>query len=61
MTKLTFFFARQAQRFTRDDSGATAVEYAMIASGIAVAIVAAVSALGTATKGMYQTVATGLK
>lgn len=59
--KMTSFLAAQAKRLTRDESGATAIEYAMIAAGIGVAIVAAVGSLGTATKGMYDTVATSLK
>jgi pilus assembly protein Flp/PilA len=54
-------FAAQAKRLMRDESGATAVEYAMIAAGIAVAIVAAVSSLGSTTKGMYEDVGTALK
>lgn len=33
-------------RFRRDDRGATAIEYAMIAVGIAVAVVATVNATG---------------
>lgn len=37
-------------RFVRDESGATAIEYAMIAAGIAAVIVAAVDALGQAVK-----------
>ncbi len=35
------------QRFLRDSSGATAIEYGLIACGIAAAIVAAVQTLGT--------------
>ena len=53
---VTSFFADQATRFARDENGATAIEYAMIAGGIATAIVAAVSALGTTVKGMYESV-----
>jgi len=34
-------------RFLRDDSGATAIEYGLIAAGISVAIIATVSSLGT--------------
>jgi pilus assembly protein Flp/PilA len=45
------------RRFIRDERGATAIEYAMIAAGIAVAIVAAVNALGVSVLGMYQTIA----
>ena len=43
-------FARLAQRFGADERGATAIEYALIAAGIAVAIVTAVTNLGTAIK-----------
>ena len=60
MSKLTFF-AGQAKRFARDESGATAVEYAMIAVGIAAVIVAAVQSLGTTTNSMYTSVETALK
>ena len=34
-------------RFLRDDSGATAIEYGLIAAGISVAIIATVSSLGS--------------
>jgi pilus assembly protein Flp/PilA len=53
--------AERAKRFLRDDSGATAIEYALIATGIAVAIIAAVNALGTATNAMFESVSTALK
>ncbi len=33
-------------RFVKDESGATAIEYALIAAGIALAIIAAVNSLG---------------
>ncbi len=33
-------------RFLRDDSGATAIEYGLIAAGISVAIIATVTSLG---------------
>ena len=42
-------------------SGATAIEYAMIASGIAIAIAGTVATLGTTVKGFYSDVATALK
>jgi len=38
------------RRFAGDTSGATAIEYALIASGVSIAIVGAVSALGTHLK-----------
>jgi len=34
-------------RFIRDESGATAIEYGLIAAGISVAIIVTVNALGT--------------
>jgi pilus assembly protein Flp/PilA len=51
---------RSLRDFVRDDGGATAIEYALIASGIAGAIIAAVMPLGTSLNGMYTTVSTGL-
>ena len=44
------------RRLLREEGGATAIEYAMIAGGIAVAIVAAVNALGVTVFDMYQTI-----
>ena len=44
----------------REDSGATAIEYALIASLIAVAIVGAVIALGGSVSGLFNTVATDM-
>ena len=35
------------KKFIQDDSGATAIEYGLIAAGIAVAIIVAVQSLGT--------------
>ena len=61
MQKLIKVTSFQAKRLARDESAATAIEYAIIASGIAVAIVTAVSALGTATSGMFGTVEAGVK
>jgi pilus assembly protein Flp/PilA len=49
------------RRFIGDDSGATAIEYAMIASGIAVAIAAAIVTLGSSVNGLYSSVATAMK
>ena len=38
---------RCQRSFAQDDSGATAIEYALIASGVSIAIVAALTTLGT--------------
>lgn len=45
-------------RFLQEESGATAVEYALIASLIAVAIVGAVILLGEGTAELYNDIAT---
>jgi pilus assembly protein Flp/PilA len=48
-------------RFLRDESGATAIEYGLIAAGIAVAIIVAVQTLGTALETTFGSVTTALK
>jgi len=47
-------------RFFHDDSGATAIEYGLIAAGIAVAIIAAVNAVGTALNTTMTSTATAI-
>ena len=49
------------RNFWKDESGATAIEYGLIAAGIAVAIVGAVQAVGTDLDGMFGKVSTELK
>jgi pilus assembly protein Flp/PilA len=44
----------------REDSGATAIEYGLIAALIAVAAIAALSLVGTSLSGIFNTVATQL-
>ena len=48
-------------RFVADDSGATAIEYGLIAAGIAVAIIATVQAVGTSLNTTFSSVSTALK
>jgi pilus assembly protein Flp/PilA len=48
-------------RFLRDESGASAIEYAIIASGISIVIVGTVATLGTGVKNLYVSVADALK
>jgi len=48
------------QRFANDESGATAIEYGLIAAGISVAIITAVNALGTQLKTTFSTVTSDL-
>jgi pilus assembly protein Flp/PilA len=47
--------------FFRDETAATAIEYGLIAAGIAVAIIAVVQGLGTNLKNTFSTVSTALK
>jgi len=47
--------------FAADESGATAIEYALIAAGIGIAIITGVNALGTAINTKFSTIATALK
>jgi len=48
-------------RFFKDQSGATAIEYGLIAAGISVAIIAAVQAVGTNLNTTFTSVSTALK
>jgi pilus assembly protein Flp/PilA len=47
-------------QFVRDESGATAIEYGLIAALIAVAIIAAVTAVGGSLVGTFDSVNTKL-
>jgi pilus assembly protein Flp/PilA len=48
------------KRFVRDESGATAIEYGLIAAGISVAIIATVNALGGQLKNTFSAVSSQL-
>jgi pilus assembly protein Flp/PilA len=48
-------------RFVNDNSGATAIEYGLIAAGISVAIIAVVNGLGTNLNTKFTTISTALK
>ena len=48
------------RRFARDESGATAIEYGLIAAGISVAIIAVVQGLGSNLVNVFTKVSTGL-
>ena len=47
-------------RFFRDERGATAIEYALIASLIGLVIIGAVTAIGDALNGTFNDAAAGL-
>ena len=48
-------------RFAKDESGATAIEYGLIAALIAVGIIGAAKVLGTQISGTFNTVSTAMK
>jgi pilus assembly protein Flp/PilA len=48
------------KRFLRNESGATAIEYGLIAAGISVAIIGVVTAVGTGLTGTYGKVSAKL-
>jgi pilus assembly protein Flp/PilA len=48
-------------RFRRDESGATAIEYGLIAAGIAAAIIVAVNTLGTNVNATFTNISSQLK
>jgi pilus assembly protein Flp/PilA len=48
-------------RFIKDESGATAIEYGLIAAGIAVAIITAVNAVGTDLTSLFGRVSAKVK
>jgi pilus assembly protein Flp/PilA len=54
MTKLVL-------RFLNEDSGATAIEYGLIAAGISVAIIAVVNGLGTKLNTTFSSISSQLK
>jgi pilus assembly protein Flp/PilA len=48
-------------KFANDESGATAIEYGLIAAGISVAIITVVAGLGTKLNTTFTTISTALK
>jgi pilus assembly protein Flp/PilA len=48
-------------RFLLDDSGATAIEYGLIAAGISIAIIVMVNTLGTTLNTKFTDINTQLK
>ena len=49
------------QRFVQDESGATAIEYGLIAALIAVVIIAALTVLGQQVSGGFSTIASAVQ
>jgi pilus assembly protein Flp/PilA len=60
MTKfetVTSTTTRELSRFCIDESGATAIEYAMVASGVGVAVAATVYSLGSKVNSLFTNLA----
>jgi pilus assembly protein Flp/PilA len=53
--------SKLVSRFIKDESGATAIEYALIAAGIAIAIISAVNGVGTALTTKFNAISSSLK
>ena len=52
---------RLITEFLKDESGATAIEYCLIAAGISIVIVVAVNGIGTSLNGTFASVNTSIK
>jgi pilus assembly protein Flp/PilA len=48
-------------RFVKDESGATAIEYGLIAAGISLAIIAVVNGLGSKLNTQFSSISTSIK
>jgi pilus assembly protein Flp/PilA len=52
---------RRLLAFLNDDSGATAIEYCLIAAGLSIVIITGVNSVGSALDTTFETVSTQLK
>ncbi|HXD46307.1 MAG TPA: Flp family type IVb pilin [Pseudolabrys sp.] len=52
---------QSVMRFVNDESGATAIEYGLIAAGIAVAIITVVQTIGTNLNSKFSSISDALK
>ena len=53
--------SRMFSKFLKDESAATAIEYGLIAAGIALAIITAVNGVGTTLNNKFTSINTSLK
>jgi pilus assembly protein Flp/PilA len=60
MVSMTAFIAGVKDRFTREEKGATMVEYGIMVAFIAVVVMGAVLLLGPQIKGMFTSVSAAL-
>ncbi len=59
MSKFLKVWIKQLAEFHRDDAGATAIEYAMIASAVTFGIVYALADISSSLRSLYSSVAGG--
>jgi pilus assembly protein Flp/PilA len=52
---------RLIDKFLADQSGATAIEYCLIAVGLSIVILAAVNGIGTNLNGSFATISSSIK
>ncbi len=52
---------KNIRKFLADESGATAIEYGLIAAGISIVIITAVNGIGSSLSTNFTTISTSLK
>jgi pilus assembly protein Flp/PilA len=60
-TSGSFSMSQLISRFLRDESGATAIEYCLIAVGLSIVIITAVNGIGSTLSTNFGTINTSLK
>jgi len=60
VTQVEVSMTNLVSRFVRDESGATAIEYGLIAALISVVIIGVLTTIGTSLSGKFQSVASAL-
>jgi pilus assembly protein Flp/PilA len=61
MQRVSGVFMHQVIAFLKDERAATAIEYGLIATGIAVAIIPVITGVGVRTKATFALISTALK
>jgi pilus assembly protein Flp/PilA len=56
-----FWMSKLISRFLRDERGATAIEYCLIAAGLSIVILTAVNGIGSTLKTNFTSINTSLK
>ena len=61
LSEREFWMLQLISRFLRDESGATAIEYCIIAAGISIVIITAVRGIGSTLSANFGLINTSLK